>query len=245
MILMTKKEAERQLNKQLTNQEYNKYIYDLNFKKSVYDLNYTNKKVQTKNLKTELKFNDAKNEFLQVNNLDEKSYEAKCYEYALKFDNNFLCFDKPRIKTSFCFGYGQNGISTEEGYEGAREQQKNMETNKQAFINANLEALNKSIEDIKTFISQWIDKEEKFFSARYNKIFICKNSYNHLAYLAWSWDYDNIRNKDMIIREATKEDLLLIIEVYKQQIENFKKRLNIYLKRYGLSKLRTWTYLVD
>lgn len=27
MILMTKKEAERQLNKQLTNQEYNKYIY--------------------------------------------------------------------------------------------------------------------------------------------------------------------------------------------------------------------------
>ena len=49
----------------------------------------------------------------------------------------------------------------------------------------------------------------------------------------------------MIIREATKEDLLLIIEVYKQQIENFKKRLNTYLKRYGLSKLRTWTYLVD
>ena len=49
----------------------------------------------------------------------------------------------------------------------------------------------------------------------------------------------------MIIREATKEDLILIIEVYKQQIENFKKRLNTYLKRYGLSKLTTWTYLVD
>ena len=31
MILMTKKEAERQLKKQLTNQEYNKFIYDLNF----------------------------------------------------------------------------------------------------------------------------------------------------------------------------------------------------------------------
>ena len=120
-----------------------------------------------------------------------------------------------------------------------------MEINKQAFIDANLEGLNKSIKDIETFISQWIDKEEKFLSSRYNKIFICKNSYNHLAYLAWSWDYDNIRNKDMIIREATKEDLLLIIEVYKQQIENFKKSLKTYLKRYGLSKLRTWTYLID
>ena len=63
--------------------------------------------------------------------------------------------------------------------------------------------------------------------------------------MIWSWDYDNIRNKDAIIKEANKEDLFLIIEVYKQQIENFKKRLNTYLKRYGLSKLTTWTYLID
>ena len=118
MILMTKKEAERQFKKQLTNQEYNKFIYDLNFKNK----KQTHKKVQTKTVKAPLKFNDAKNEFLQVNNLDSKSYESKCYEYALKFDNNFLCFDKPRINTSFCFGYGLNGVSTQEDYEGARNQ---------------------------------------------------------------------------------------------------------------------------
>ena len=180
-----------------------------------------------------------------LNNLDAKSYEAKCYEYALKFDNNFLCFKKPSIQTRFCFGYGQNGISTEEDYEGARSQERNMETNQQAFINANLEDLNKSIKDLQDFIDNFFDHKNICFSARYNKIFICKNSCDHLAYLAWSWDYDNIRNKDAIIKEATKEDLLLIIEVYKQQIENFKKRLNTYLKRYGLSKLTTWTYLVD
>ena len=241
MILMTKKEAERQLNKQLTNQEYNKFIYDLNFKNK----KETQKKVQTKTLKTPLKFNDVKTEFLQVNNFDAKSYEAKCYEYALKFDNNFLCFKKPDIKTRFCFGYGLNGVSSQEDYEGASEQEHNMNTNQQAFINANLEDLNKSIKNLQEFIDNFFDNKNTCFSARYNKIFICKNSYNHLAYLAWSWDYDNIRNKDDIIKEATKEDLLLIIEVYKQQIENFKKRLNTYLKRYGLSKLTTWTYLVD
>lgn len=241
MILMTKKEAERQLKKQLTNQEYNKYIYDLNFKNK----KETHKKVQIKTVKASLKFDDAKDEFLQVNNLDSKSYESKNYEYALNFDNNFLCFDKPDIETSFCFGYGLNGVSSQEDYEGAREQEKNMETNQQAFINANLEDLNKSIKDLQDFIDNFFDNKNTCFSSRYNKIFICKNSYNHLAFLAWSWDYDNIRDKEMIIREATKEDLLLIIEVYKQQIENFKKRLNTYLKRYGLSKLRTWTYLVD
>ena len=241
MILMTKKEAERQLKKQLTNQEYSKYIYDLNFKNK----KETHKKVQIKTVKAPLKFNDAKNEFLQVNNLDAKSYEAKCYEYALKFDNNFLCFRKPDIKTSFCFGYGLNSVSTQEDYEGARNQERNMETNKQTFINANLAGLDESIKDIETFINRFFDKKETCFSCQYNKIFICKNSYEHKAYLTWSWDYENIRNKEMIIREATKGDLLLIIEVYKQQIENFKKRLNTYLKRYGLSKLRTWTYLVD
>lgn len=198
-----------------------------------------------KTVKQDLKFNDAKNEFLQVNNFDAKSFEAKYYEYALKFDNNFLCFEKPRIETSFCFGYGQNGIATDGDFDRASEQEHFFNTNQQAFINANLEDLNKSIKKIETFISQWIDKEEKCFSSRYNKIFICKNSCDHLAYLLWSWDYDNIRNKEMIIKEATKEDLHLIIEVYKQQIENFKKRLNTYLKRYGLSKLTTWTYLVD
>ena len=244
MLLMTKKEAEKQLNKQLTNNEYMQYIHKLNFGGK----NQTHKNAQTKTVKTTkapLKFNDAKTEFLQVNNFDTKSFESKYYEYFLKFDDCFLGFQKPSIQTRFCFGYGQNGIEADGDYDRAREQEKNMETNQQAFINANLEGLNKSIEDIETFISQWINKKEKCFSSRYNKIFICKNSYNHLAYLAWSWDYDNIRNKDAIIKEANKEDLLLIIEVYKQQIENFKKRLNTYLKRYGLSKLTTWTYLVD
>ena len=182
---------------------------------------------------------------MQVNNFDAKCFNARYYEYFLKFDNCFLGFEKPSIQTRFCFSYGLNGVSSQKDYNEAKVQERNIKTNQQAFINANLENLNKSIEKIETFISQWIDKKERCFSARYNKIFICKNSRNHLAYLTWSWDYDNIINKNAIIKEATKEDLLLIIEVYKQQIKNFKKRLNTYLKRYGLSKLTTWTYLAD
>ena len=244
MITMIKAEAEKQLNKQLTNKEYMQYIYKLNFGSK----KQTHKNAQTKTTKTikaPLKFEDAKAEYLRVNNFNIKCFDARYYEYLLKFDDCFLGFKKPSIQTRFCFGYGQNGISTEEDYEGARSQERNMETNQQAFINANLEDLNKSIKNLQEFIDNFFDNKNTCFSSRYNKIFICKNSYNHLAYLAWSWDYDNIRNKDDIIKEATKEDLLLIIEVYKQQIENFKKRLNTYLKRYGLSKLTTWTYLVD
>ena len=112
-------------------------------------------------MKKTVNFNDAKNEFLQVNNFDAKSFEAKNYEYALKFDNSFLCFEKPNIETRFCFGYGQNGIEANGDSDRANEQKHNIDTNQQAFIDANLEDLNKSIKKIETFISQWIDKEEK------------------------------------------------------------------------------------
>ena len=76
MITMTKAEAETKLNKQLTNNEYMQYIYKLNFGSK----KQTHKNAQTKTAKTNkapLKFNDAKAEFLQVNNLDTKSFHAK------------------------------------------------------------------------------------------------------------------------------------------------------------------------
>lgn len=240
MITLSKKEAETKLNKQLTNNEYMQYIHMLNFG------NKTNKKRNAQTKTTKLLFKDVKAEYLQVNNLDiKKSFDAKYYEFGLKFDNHFLMFKKPTIQTRFCFGYGCNGIELDGDYEAAREQEKQINNDKQKFINENLKELNKNIKDLQKFIDNFFDNKNSCFSCRYNKIFICKNSYGHLAYLAWSFNFDNIRDKEAIIKEATKEDLLLIIEVYKQQVENFKKRLNTYLKKYGLSKLHTWTYLSD
>ena len=47
------------------------------------------------------------------------------------------------------------------------------------------------------------------------------------------------------IRDLTpkdKEQILASLEIEKAK---FTKRLNTYLKKYGLSKINTWTYLVD
>ena len=76
MITMTKTEAEKQLNRQLTNNEYMQYIYKLNFGSK----KQTHKNAQTKITKITkalLKFNDAKAECLQVNNVDMKSFHAR------------------------------------------------------------------------------------------------------------------------------------------------------------------------
>ena len=46
-------------------------------------------------------------------------------------------------------------------------------------------------------------------------------------------------------QEATIEDIKLILETLEAEKAKFLKRLNTYLKRYGLSKIHSWTYLVD
>ena len=58
-------------------------------------------------------------------------------------------------------------------YEGARNQERNMETNKQAFINANLAGLDESIKDIETFINRFFDKKGGWNSCSQNR-FVAK-----------------------------------------------------------------------
>lgn len=97
MINMTKKQAEKQLNRALTDAEFCKYMHDLNFKN-----NKKQVKTQKTTVKKDLKFNDAKNDFLEtLTKENDKKYYSKSYEYAIKFDDNFLLFQKPDIKTHF------------------------------------------------------------------------------------------------------------------------------------------------
>ena len=67
-------------------------------------------------------------------------------------------------------------------------------------------------------------------------------------------EINNIYNADSIYNKIDNEnetvitnidDLKNILSVYEYEKAKFEKRLNAYLKKYGLSKLKTWSYLVD
>lgn len=45
--------------------------------------------------------------------------------------------------------------------------------------------------------------------------------------------------------EVNKEDRQNLIEKTKEEKAKFVKRLNAYLKRFGLSKVHSWTYIID
>ena len=53
-----------------------------------------------------------------------------------------------------------------------------------------------------------------------------------------------VPNKTKLI-EIGEADIQAIIDGLEVVKKQFEKRLNTYLKRYGLSKLNVWTYLRD
>jgi hypothetical protein len=45
--------------------------------------------------------------------------------------------------------------------------------------------------------------------------------------------------------QLTQDEINRIIEGFQEVKKAFTKRLNTYLKRYGLTKVHSWTYLSD
>ena len=66
--------------------------------------------------------------------------------------------------------------------------------------------------------------------------------YHNKITLYYGYGYWNIPDK---ARNLTSEEKELIINGLEYGLKLFRKRLDTYLKRYGLSKLHTWTYWAD
>ena len=81
-------------------------------------------------------------------------YYLKNLDSVVEIDDKYYWgIDKPSIETSFCFGYGFCGVSTEEEEKRASEMAMKASTDKQYFIDKNMakmEDLKKSEEKAKT-----------------------------------------------------------------------------------------------
>lgn len=160
-------------------------------------------------------------------------YLMKNFSYIVEFDNGeILEIDKPSIKKDFCFGHGLYGVSTEEEYQGAAAMAKKAETDTNYFVAKNMEPLNRWIEDLKD------DSYEIYTRAHYNK----QPEGCHLVALEFLKPWDKTPEG---YRKLSKKEIQTIIAGYEEVKKTFSKRLNTYLKRYGLTKVNSWTYLVD
>ena len=154
-------------------------------------------------------------------------------QFVVELNNGELFgIDKPDIKKDFCFSYGFCGVSTGDDYEQAQRAADNAKTNEKYFIEKNLEDLNRRMDAI--------------LSDRYK---ICKRpSYyrqgedNKLRSLDFVELYNDLQEGQV---ELTADEKKSILQGYNEVKQAFIKRLQTYLKRYGMKHVNTWSYLSD
>lgn len=160
-------------------------------------------------------------------------YCTKKAAYIVELPNdNYYVIDKPSIEKDFCFGYGYCGVSTEEDYQGAAGMAAHARTSEQYFIDQNMKQLTEIMEDLK-------DDRYKILKRRH---YLGQQEDCKLIGLDWVHWYDAPETSD---NELTPEEIQAILAGYEEVKKQFAKRLNSYLKRYGLTKVNSWAYLVD
>lgn len=153
-----------------------------------------------------------------------------CTNKAARFvrlkSGHILAIDKPRIKTMFCFPYDAEA----EDYDRANNMAQHARTSEEYFKTENL----KQLQEI-------IDTLNGIGRFGHNVAYISYGNDGE-ATLNFCHRYELIENNR---EELNKQDRAAIIDAYNLEIAAFEKRLNTYLKRYGLSKVHTWSYWRD
>lgn len=147
-----------------------------------------------------------------------------------------IAIEKPRIETDFCFGYSDSAYDTAD-YDRAQNMAHHAATSEDYFIKQNL----KHFDEIE---QEFIDYN--VYSAR-SYSGTSENTRLHCLRFVRDFDYhyqlsDEERKK---LHPLTAKDLENVLAAYRLEREAFKKRLNAYLKRYGMSKVHAWSYWRD
>lgn len=136
--------------------------------------------------------------------------------------------DKPSIQTNFCFG--EHGYDYEE-------------------VNRTCNALSKDERYFKTENIRRMEAYRLLKSLReYPERFYWAEAYSgdsSFVHLNYYWHYNELERERFAIRQITNSEIEEVVSLLKEEIRKFNKRINTYLKRYGLSKCRYWTYWAE
>ena len=144
-------------------------------------------------------------------------------------------YDKPHIETRFCFG--AHGYDFDEVADTCHRASKS----EQYFMRYNLEHTDAF--DIIAAIDgeggrHWRKQYPILKPHRYGT----QDEDCRIAYIGWTADAQEAQGDPMAL---TVEETARLRQMMVEEQEKFEKRLRTYLKRYGLSKCRYWTYWAD
>lgn len=167
-------------------------------------------------------------EFVYKNDKSMIDYHLKNLSNVHMFDDErFVVFKKKSLKTRFCFGYSDCGQGS--SFEKAQELSNKAERDAEIFIKENLE-------DIESTIKEFKENDVYIIGTHFNK---GKNQINLCS--DWNMRYHSRENSEKI----SEKDKLAIIAILEEEKAKMLKRINTYLKRFGLSKIRSWSFWMD
>ena len=167
-------------------------------------------------------------------------------------DGGLITVDKEIIENRFCFG--EQGFD----YDEAQAEAQNARTNANYFKSENmrvfsdiLESLHEaanadSYEKLIIFPARYYSqtKDCKFRGMRFERLTKiidacgCSVCLSELPGKEFEYNGQNCH-------VATREEMLPIIAAYTEAAKAHEKKIDAYLKRYGLSKVHAWTYWID
>lgn len=177
-----------------------------------------------------------------------QEFMRKQASYIVELSNGkIICLDKPRIDTTFCFGFGAYARSTEEDEERADALCRKAGTDVHYFKEKNMQNVNTGIEQLLNALTS--DLKEVWTAPAY----IGQPDDTRLVYYqildcyeSPDYDKDEPDGKGPNgMQKLCKADVERILDGLYEHRKLFEKRLDTYLKRYGLSKVTTWTFLRD
>lgn len=159
-------------------------------------------------------------------------------------DGKLFAYEKPRIETRFCFGYGYCATSTEEEEREADRMAEHAAKSEKYFMAQNLKCIDELIVMVKTGRpSNAYDWEE--YTVKLSPKYIGSPDIKVWNITAKRLgEPDSINGKNMAI-DLTEADRALLLAALEAERDKLKKRLKTYLKRYGMSKVKTWSYIID
>lgn len=149
-------------------------------------------------------------------------------------NGDIVVIEKPSIKKDFCFGYRDSRYDTEE-FDEANRMAAHASSSTDYFLAENLAEIDDVIKHL---------EGKEWSSWDYH---VCRHYYSQpenskLKKLLGVYWHDERGQK---YPKLEGEDRARVLEGYKVVRASFEKRLHSYLKRYGMSKVNTWSYWVD
>jgi hypothetical protein len=152
-------------------------------------------------------------------------------------NGSIVIFEKPRIKKDFCFSTDINGMYSEEKTNQAVEMAHHARTNQQYFVDKNMKANFGDYDQLFEYNANGVDVyTTPHYRTESRLVSLTCENYRHS-------EYELIKIRQGY--KLTTKDIEALKKMVEQEKEKFLKRLNTYLKKYGLSKVHSWTYCSD